>query len=130
MYLVGVDEVGRGAIAGQVVACAATVRIQSSKYKVQSREYDIKVKQLIRLGVRDSKELTPKKREELEPQIKRIVDGFGIGEASVEEINRLGIVQATWLAMKRAVEELTTKPNIILVDGLSIKPLADCQQLS
>ena len=165
MYFVGVDEVGRGSLAGSVVACATLVRIKNyginfinpdfrrvdkrldsgcasftrmtrSDY-IDSRlrgndkaeilrfiQIDKRQSQLVKIGVRDSKELKPKKREELEPQIKKLVDGYGIGEASVKEINRLGIVRATWTAMKRAVEKLNIKPDLILVDGREIPRLS------
>src|SRR3989344_2332627 len=95
--VVGVDEVGRGALAGPVVAGAAVYRIQNSEFRNQ--------KKILRLGIDDSKRLTPKRREALA----RIIQKYfytGIGEASVTEINGVGIVKATQRAMRRAVNKL------------------------
>jgi ribonuclease HII len=101
--VVGVDEVGRGAIAGPVVAAAAATKIQNSKGK--SQNFNLKLKSLENLGIDDSKKLTRKRREELEPIIKKYFY-WGIGEAGAEVINKKGIVYATRLAMKRAIRKL------------------------
>lgn len=96
----GVDEAGRGPLAGPVYAAAV-----------------ILPKGHIIEGVNDSKKLSAKKREML---FDRIVDEcvcYGIGTASESEIDEINILQATFLAMKRAVESLQIKPDIALIDG-------------
>lgn len=96
----GVDEAGRGPLAGPVVAAAVILD-------------DLKP---IR-GLNDSKLLTPLARERLNVQIHARALCFCIAQASVEEIDRLNILQATLLAMRRAVEGLRLRPNKVLVDG-------------
>jgi ribonuclease HII len=96
--IIGVDEAGRGPLAGPVVAAAVVLC-----------EGGIE-------GLDDSKKLTARKREVLEAQIKaRCL--WAIGEASVEEIDEINILQATMLAMTRAVEALSVEPSLVLVDG-------------
>ena len=68
-------------------------------------------------GVNDSKKLSEKKREQLFDVICEKAKAFGIGSASVQEIDELNILNATFLAMKRAVEQLPEKPDVLLVDG-------------
>ena len=97
--LAGVDEVGRGPLAGYVVAAA--VILGSS----------------IPEGLNDSKKLTERKRERLFDEIKASAVAWSIGRASVEEIDRLNILDASLLAMKRAVESLSPLPDHVLVDG-------------
>jgi ribonuclease HII len=96
----GVDEAGRGPWAGPVCAGAVILRPRS-----------------IPEGVDDSKKLTPKRREALEVEIKRKALAWGVGFASVEEIAELNILQATGLAMRRAVEAMGVPPIFALVDG-------------
>ena len=96
----GVDEAGRGPLAGPV--CAAAV---------------ILPKGLEIPGLTDSKKLTDKKRRELFPVIKEQAIAYGIGLASHEEIDEINILQATYLAMERALAQLTVKPDIALIDG-------------
>lgn len=96
----GVDEAGRGPWAGPV--CAAAVIL-----KPRSR-FD---------GLDDSKKLTAARREALEIQIKARAAAFGVGFASVEEIGELNILQATGLAMRRAVAAMALAPAFALVDG-------------
>ena len=96
----GVDEAGRGPLAGPV--CAAAV---------------ILPKGLEIPGLTDSKKLTDKKRRELFPVIKEQAIAYGIGLASHEEIDEINILQATYLAMERALEQLSVKPDIALIDG-------------
>lgn len=98
--IAGVDEVGRGPLAGPVVAAA--VILDPSR---------------IPAGLNDSKKLTEKKREKLFAIICAEALGFALGEASVEEIDRLNIRRATHLAMTRAVKALPLAPGFVLVDG-------------
>ncbi|ANT59898.1 MULTISPECIES: ribonuclease HII [Roseobacteraceae] len=95
----GVDEVGRGPLAGPVVAAAVILDPA-----------------LIPAGLNDSKKLTLKRREALEPII-RAQAMVGLGVASVEEIDEINILQATYLAMRRAVAALPQKPDHLLIDG-------------
>ncbi len=98
MLIVGVDEAGRGPLAGPVVAAAVLLC-----------EGGI-------AGLDDSKKLTAKRRGALEMEIKARCR-WGVGEASVAEIDRINILQATFLAMTRAVEALGFDPHEVLVDG-------------
>ena len=98
--IAGVDEAGRGPLAGPVVA-AAVILDDLNPIK----------------GLADSKKLTPLKRERLFDEIRARALCFSIAEASVEEIDRLNILQATMLAMQRAVQGLRLKPAKVLVDG-------------
>ncbi len=98
-YIAGVDEAGRGPLAGPVVAAAV----------ILPEAHDI-------IGLDDSKKLTAKRRAELETQI-RAKCAFGIGIASAQEIDEINILQATMLAMTRAVEALPNAPHSVLVDG-------------
>ncbi len=100
----GVDEVGRGSLFGSVVA--ATVVLPLSN-----------IPRLIAIGVKDSKKLSAKKRQELVPLIKEIATDCCIGFATVAEIDRLNILQASLLAMKRSVLDLKVTPDICLIDG-------------
>ena len=96
----GIDEAGRGPLAGPV--CAAAV--------ILPERLDIP-------GLTDSKKLTDKKRRELFPIIEEQALAYGIGWASQEEIDDINILQATFLAMSRAVEQLNIRPDLALVDG-------------
>ncbi len=96
----GVDEAGRGPLAGPV--CAAAV---------------ILPKGLEIPGLNDSKKLTDKKRRELMPIIKEQAIAYGIGFASHQEIDEINILQATFLAMERALKELKIQPQLALIDG-------------
>ena len=96
----GVDEAGRGPLAGPV--CAATV--------ILPRELQIP-------GLTDSKKLTDKKRRELFPVIQEKAVAYGIGLASEQEIDEINILQATFLAMQRALGALSVKPDLALIDG-------------
>ena len=96
----GVDEAGRGPLAGPV--CAAAVILPNG---------------LEIPGLTDSKKLTDKKRRELFPIIKERAIAYGIGLASHEEIDEINILQATYLAMERALAQLSVEPDIALIDG-------------
>ena len=98
--LAGVDEAGRGALAGPVVAAAVACR--------PAQEFP---------GVRDSKLLSPARRAVLEQQIRRDCLAWSVGLATVEEIDRLNILRASLLAMRRALLGLPRKPAQVRVDG-------------
>jgi len=98
--IAGVDEAGRGPLAGPVVAAAV---ILDDLQPI--------------VGLADSKVLTEKKRERLFDEIRARALCFSIAQASVEEIDHLNILQATLLAMRRAVEGLRLAPKLVLVDG-------------
>lgn len=102
----GIDEAGRGPLAGPV--CAAAV--------ILPPDCDIP-------GLNDSKKLSEKKREALFPVIQAKALAFGIGWATAEEIDRVNILQATFLAMARAVEALPAPADYALVDGNRMPPL-------
>jgi ribonuclease HII len=104
----GVDEAGRGPLAGPVVACAVILNeVQSIK------------------GLADSKTLSASRRDRLFDEIVAKALCVSLGQASVEEIDDLNILQATLLAMQRAVSGLRLKPQMVLVDGNRL-PLFDC----
>ncbi len=96
----GVDEAGRGPLAGPV--CAAAVILPP----------DLEIP-----GLNDSKKLSDKKRRELMPIIKEQALAYGIAFASEQEIDEINILQATYLAMQRAIDQLSVKPDLALVDG-------------
>jgi len=96
----GVDEAGRGPLAGPVVAAAV---IFPAKINI--------------VGLDDSKKLSPKKREELYPQIQAEAIAYGVAIVSREVIDEINIMQASRLAMKKAVELLQPVPDLLLIDG-------------
>lgn len=108
----GVDEAGRGPLAGPV--CAAAV---------------ILPEHLQIPGLNDSKKLSDKKRRELFPIIKEQAIAYGIAFASVEEIDEINILQATFLAMERAVEQLNGQANFALIDG-NREPKLDIESMA
>jgi ribonuclease HII len=106
--IAGMDEVGRGPLAGPVVACAVIM------------PPDVRAI----AGVDDSKRLTPDERVRLAVRIRERALAIGIGAASVREIDRLNIYHATVLAMRRALARLAVPPHHVIVDGKSIRTLA------
>jgi len=98
--LAGVDEVGRGPLAGPVVAAAV----------ILDPERPIE-------GLRDSKKLTERRREVLAEQIRERALAWSLGRAEVHEIDEINILQASLLAMQRAVAGLALAPDLVLVDG-------------
>lgn len=96
----GVDEAGRGPLAGPVAAAAV---ILPDNCMIE--------------GLNDSKKLTEKKREALFPIIQEQAVAWSVGLASEKEIDEINILQATFLAMKRAIEGLSVKPDCVLIDG-------------
>ncbi len=95
----GVDEVGRGPLAGPVIAAAVVLKDGGPE------------------GLTDSKKLTAKRREALAREIRDSALSWGLGRADVEEIDRMNILRASHLAMQRAVSALTLAPEVVLVDG-------------
>ncbi len=111
----GVDEVGRGPLAGPVVAAVAVIDRARAARK------------LLRM-IDDSKKLTLEQREEAyEAMIASGVVQFAVAEASVEEIDRINILQATYLAMRRAVQALAERPEVVLIDGNRVPPQLGCR---
>jgi ribonuclease HII len=104
IWICGVDEAGRGPLVGAVVAGAVVLNPENPI-----------------AGLKDSKKLTPARREYLYEQILQKAKAWGVGEASPVEIDEINILQATMLAMRRAIEDLTTRlgawPDKALIDG-------------
>ena len=107
ILIAGVDEVGRGPLAGAVYAAAVILDPQ--------RPIE---------GLADSKTISEKKREQLSVNIKQSALAWAIASASAEEIDNINILQASLLAMKRAIEQLQPAPEKILVDGLYLPDIA------
>ena len=107
MLIAGVDEVGRGPLAGPVVTAAVILD--------PARPID---------GLRDSKKLSEARREALAIEIREHALAWALGRAEVEEIDQLNILEATLLAMRRAVEALPMMPAKVLVDGNRLPRLA------
>lgn len=101
--IAGVDEAGRGALAGPVIAAAVILPINCSLE-----------------GLNDSKQLSPKQRDRLCDEIHRVAIAVGVGAIDNQVIDRLNILNATLLAMKEAVENLIPQPDYLLVDGLHL----------
>jgi ribonuclease HII len=105
--LAGVDEVGRGPIAGPVVACAVIMPAETRAIA----------------GVDDSKRLTHDQRVRLAVKIRERAIAFSLGAASVREIDRINIYQASVLAMRRALERLKVRPDYVVIDGRAMRTL-------
>jgi len=103
LYVAGLDEVGRGPLAGPVMAAAC----------ILPARFDLP-------GLNDSKKLSESKREKLSEQIQSQALGYAVGSAEPAEIDALNILQATKLAMKRAVEGLKVRPHFLLIDALEL----------
>jgi ribonuclease HII len=104
--IAGVDEVGRGALMGPVVA-AAVIMPENIKARWKSK-------------VRDSKQLTPEAREELSPFIRQAAVSFGIGSITNDIIDSIGIAKATCLAMIDAIKQLSPQPEYLLIDFVKL----------
>ncbi len=115
-HIAGLDEAGRGALAGPVCV-GAVILPDNDPHLTQTLS-----------GVRDSKQLTPRKRRELVPRIKESARSWGIGFASAEEIDTFGIVPATRLAAGRALEMLSLFPDFLLTDFRLELPELDIPQ--
>lgn len=103
VYVAGVDEAGRGCLFGPVFAAAV---ILPPRHGIA--------------GLADSKTLPPKRRQQLARQIRGRAAGWAVGEASAQEIDRLNILEASRLAMRRAVEKLQPRPDFLIVDALRL----------
>lgn len=109
--IAGIDEAGRGPLAGPVVAAAV----------ILPQQFDLP-------GLTDSKKISEKKREHLYPLIRQQAVAVGVGVASAVEIDRINILQATLLAMKRALSRLDITPDHLLIDGITPLPVDIPQQ--
>jgi ribonuclease HII len=109
VLVAGVDEVGRGALFGSVVAAAVVAPLSD-------------LPKLIAIGTKDSKKLSVVKRQKLVSPIKKIVTDWQIAEATVAEIDSLNIAGASLLAMQRAILQLKVTPAICLIDGILLVP--------
>jgi ribonuclease HII len=110
-YICGIDEVGRGPFAGPVIACAV----------ILPKDCNI-------LYINDSKQLSEKKREELYDEIITSAIAFGIGSVPPNLIDEMNILQATYEAMRKAINNLTVKPDLLLNDAVTI-PGIDFKQI-
>ncbi|WP_066718122.1 ribonuclease HII [Clostridium sp. Marseille-P299] len=111
-YICGIDEVGRGPLAGPVIACAV----------ILPKDCEI-------LYINDSKQLSEKKREELYDEIMEKAISVGIGSASHETIDNINILQATYEAMRQAISKLSVVPDVLLNDAVHI-PEVTTKQVS
>ena len=109
----GVDEAGRGPLAGPVVACAAILPLSNISTRLLG-------------ALDDSKRLTAEVREALAEKL-RVKAIYALGEASVEEIDRFNILRATFIAMRRAFEKLPLQPQHAIIDG-NMKPGLPCAE--
>lgn len=117
-FIAGIDEVGRGAFAGPVVAGAvAFAPILNFKFKIFNE-----------IGINDSKQMKAKDRELAAVWIKENALGWGIGEVSVAVINRVGIGRAAKMAMRRAIREVNLKLDFLLIDAFYIPNVPGLQK--
>ena len=100
--IAGIDEAGRGALAGPVIAAAVILPLNCS--------ID---------GLKDSKQLTPKQRDRLYDEIYNVAVSIGIGSVDNRVVDELNVLEATLLAMRQAIEELSPRPDYLLVDGIN-----------
>ena len=104
-FVAGVDEVGRGCLAGAVVAAAVILDLSKP----------------LPAGLNDSKKLSEKKRLEIDEEIRRTAIAFSVAQIEAEEIDRINILQATKKAMRLAIENLDPKPDFLLIDAVQLK---------
>lgn len=109
--IAGIDEAGRGPLAGPVVAAAVMLDPDRPIY-----------------GVDDSKKLSAKRRAELKIEIEEKAVAIGVGIVDVETIDRINILEATKLAMQKAVQALTVKPELLLIDAVKLKEVSILQE--
>ncbi|MBI63444.1 MAG: ribonuclease HII [Chloroflexi bacterium] len=115
-YICGLDEVGRGCIAGPVYSGAVILKENFEDPDDLFRK------------INDSKKIAPKKRETLSEYIQKISHTSSVGSASSEEIDNIGIVKAVKLSMIRAISNLRIKPDFLLIDSISIEETEIPQQ--
>ncbi|RYZ60284.1 MAG: ribonuclease HII [Proteobacteria bacterium] len=118
--VIGVDEVGRGCLAGPVYAAVAAL----DYYKIDALE------EATRDLIRDSKKLSSKQRQKIIPVLEDVCVEWGLGVATEREIETLGIVPATFLAMKRAFENLKEPYDLLLIDGNQKHPDMPMEQMT
>lgn len=111
-YIAGIDEVGRGPLAGPVMTCAV----------ILPKDCNV-------LGINDSKKLSASQRENICIQLKKIAIDISISKVEADEIDKINILQSVYKSMKQSVNNLNTKPDIVLVDAVSI-PDINVEQLS
>ena len=116
--IAGIDEAGRGAWAGPVVAAAVILPLDRSDLTKALK------------GVNDSKQLTARQRERWYPVIRSVALAVGVGGAGPEEIDRDGIVPATRAAMERALAMLAVPPDALLIDAVDLRAIVDLPQHS
>ena len=107
-FIAGVDEVGRGCLAGTVVAAACILDLSKPLPEF----------------LNDSKKITAKRRDAIAEELKANVLAYAVGEVSAEEIDRINILQATKKAMRLAIEALTPKAEFLLIDALQLKEIS------
>lgn len=112
----GIDEAGRGPLAGPVVAACVAF---DKNYKIYNKQLE---------QVSDSKKLSPAKREELYKLIISEIPNIGIGVCDSQTVDRINVLQATFLAMKKAVGGLRLKPEFLVIDGNKILPNISIKQ--
>lgn len=117
-YIIGVDEVGRGSLAGPVVACVVVINLEKL-FKEELFWFN---------EIKDSKKISPKKRIELVTYIKSFSTKNYLGESSAQEIDELNIHQATFLAMRRAMSEVQNNKSLVVIDGRHIIPDLEFEQ--
>ncbi|MEK7275747.1 MAG: ribonuclease HII [Chloroflexota bacterium] len=116
--IAGIDEAGRGAWAGPVVAAAVILPLDRPDLRKSLK------------GVNDSKQLTARQRERLYPVIRSVALAVGVGGAGPEEIDCDGIVPATRAAMERALAMLAVPPDALLIDAVDLRAIVDLPQHS
>lgn len=107
-FIAGVDEVGRGCLAGAVVAAACILDLTKPLPE----------------GLNDSKKLSAKKREQITKELKENCLAYSIAQVEADEIDRINILQATKKAMRLAIENLTPQADFLLIDALQLKEIA------
>lgn len=107
-FIAGVDEVGRGCLAGAVVAAACILDLSKPLPE----------------GLNDSKKLSAKRRETIAAELRENALAFAVGQVEAEEIDRINILQATKKAMRLAIENLLLKADFLLIDALELKDIS------
>jgi ribonuclease HII len=106
-FVAGIDEVGRGCLAGAVVAAACILDLSKPLPE----------------GLNDSKKLTAKKREQIAEELKESIVAYSIAQIEAEEIDRINILQATKKAMRAAIENLAPKADFLLIDAVQLREI-------